>query len=110
MKPEEIKALRKELRCTPHELGEALGVDGKTVLAWERDELFPTRRFIRMMAKLREQGQGSVPRKRRGSKRNKTPMQLLADPEMWLLLRKLLAHPDLREQVRKLAEAYDEPE
>lgn len=107
--PEEIKALRKQLRCTPHELGEALGLDRKTVLAWEQDKLFPTRRYIRLMAALAEQGPGAVPRKRRGTKGNKTPLQLLGDPEIWSLIRKLLAHPELREQISKLAAHYDEP-
>ena len=107
--PDDIKALRKTLRCTPHELGEALGVDRKTVMAWEQDSLFPTRRYIRLMAKLAEQGPGAVPRKRRGSNKNKAPLELLADPELWRLIRKLLAHPELRRQVGKLAAAYDDP-
>lgn len=110
MKPEEITALRKELRCTTHELAEALGVDSKTIMAWEQDEMFPTKRYIDMMSALREQGQGAVPRKRRGSKKRQTPMQVLSDPEMWRIVRKLIAHPEFRTQVYKLAESYDDPE
>jgi DNA-binding XRE family transcriptional regulator len=110
MKPEEIMALRKELRCTTHELAEALGVTSKTVMAWEQDEMFPTKRYIKLMNALREQGQGAVPRKRRGSKTSQTPMQVLSDPDMWRIVRKLVAHPEFRAQVTKLAESYDEPE
>ncbi len=108
MKPAEITALRKELRCTTHELADALGVTSKTVMAWEADSLFPTKRYIRQMEQLRKVG--SVPRKRRGStKKQQSPMQALADPSLWLLFRKLIAHLELREQVQKLADGYDEP-
>ena len=109
MKPEDIKALRKELRCTPLELAEALGVTAKTVMAWEHDEMFPTRRYIELMEALRDKGPGAVPRKRRGTK-NDAPFVALRDPDVWQLIRKLLAHPELREQAQKLAESYDDPE
>lgn len=109
MKPDEIKSLRRELRCTPHELADALGVDYKTIMAWEQDELFPTKRHIKLMQELLASGPGSVPRSRRGSKKNQTPMEALSDPETWRIVRKLIAHPALREQVRKLADAYDDP-
>ena len=33
----------------------------------------------------------------------------LADPDLWRLLRKLIAHQELRTAVAKLAEAYDDP-
>ena len=109
MGPEEIKALRKELRCTTGELVESLGIDPKTVMAWENDKLFPTKRFITAMNALRDKGAGSVVRKRRSS-RTASPYTLLRDPDLWAIVRKLLAHHDLREQVKKLADAYDEPE
>ncbi len=110
MTPAEIKALRKELRCTPRELAEALSISSTTVMAWEQRDLFPTKRYIKLMNALRKQGRGSVPRKRRGSKAGQTPMQVLSDPETWRLLRKLIAHPEFREQVTKLAESYEDPQ
>ena len=110
MTAEEIKALRKELRCTSRELAEALGIELSVVMAWEDEEMFPTKRHVGLMEKLRAQGPGAVPRKRRGRAANASPMKLLGDPATWALIRKLLAHAELREQVQKLAEAYPEPE
>ena len=48
-------------------------------------------------------------RKRRRA-RTETPMQVLADPETWRILRKLIAHADFRAQVHKLAADYPDPE
>ena len=110
MKPEAITALRKELKCTTHELADVLGVSFKTILAWEQDEAFPTKRYVQQMEALREQGPGAVPRKRRGNKKSETPMQVLSDPEVWRALRKMIAHPELRKRVLELAGSYDEPD
>lgn len=110
MTAEEIKALRKELRCTSRELAEALGVELSVVMAWEDEEMFPTKRHVKAMGALRDKGPGAVPRKRRGRAASGSPMKLLADPALWGLIRKLLAHAELREQALKLAEAYPEPE
>jgi transcriptional regulator with XRE-family HTH domain len=107
---EEIKTLRKELRCTSRELAEALGLELSVVMAWEDEEMFPTKRHVTQMEKLRTQGPGAVPRKRRGRGATGSPLKLLAEPEIWGLIRKLLVHAELREQVQKLAEAYPEPE
>ncbi len=109
MKPEEIIALRKALRCTPHELGEALGLDAKTVMAWEQEQLFPTKRYVERMKALLEAGPGSVPRRRRGTKKARSPFEVLAEPRLWSVVRKLVAHPELLDQVEQLAERYDEP-
>ena len=62
MTPEAIKALRKDLDCTATELGAAIGTDQATVLAWERGDLFPTRRFVEAMAALARQGAAAFPR------------------------------------------------
>jgi transcriptional regulator with XRE-family HTH domain len=110
MHADDIRALRKELRCTPQELAEALGITVKVVMAWEDEEQFPTRQYIEKMDALRAQGEGSVPRKRRGAKKNQTPLQVLRDPELWRLVCKLVAHEELRAQAQKLAEAYPDPE
>lgn len=108
MTPDDLKALRRELRCTARELGDALGLDQPTVLAWERGELFPTKRSIEAMAKLRAQGPAAIPRKQKKTA-PRSPLEALADPTLWRLIRKLLAHAPLRAEVDKLAEAYEDP-
>jgi transcriptional regulator with XRE-family HTH domain len=105
--PQEIKALRQELGCTARELAAALGIEQETVLGWERAELFPTKRHVDKMAELRQKGPSSIPKRKRGAPAS--PLHALADPELWKLLRKLIAHPPLRTAVTKLAEPYDDP-
>jgi DNA-binding transcriptional regulator YiaG len=105
--PEEIKALRQELSCTARELATALDIGQDVVLAWERAELFPTKRHVDQMAELRKKGPSAIPRKKRGAPAS--PMHALADPDLWRLVRKLIAHPPLRAAVTKLAEPYDDP-
>lgn len=107
MSPEDIKALRKELSCTARELATALGTDQQTVLTWERGELFPTKRYCDAMEELRRKGPGGIPRKPK--RKGATPMQALADPALWKLVRKLLAHPELRSGAEALAESYGDP-
>jgi transcriptional regulator with XRE-family HTH domain len=105
--PDEIKALRKELACTAKELAAALGVEQATVLAWEKAELFPTKAYVDRMAELRAKGPSAVPRKAKGAE---PPIgKSLADPQVWELLRKVLAHKKLRDEVAKLAEKYADP-
>ncbi len=106
MTPEEIKALRRELACTAKELAGALDLEQATVLAWERGELFPTKRYVDRMEELRKKGPGAVPRKAKGTA---NPVQALADPLVWELVRKLAAHKKLRDEVAKLASAYPDP-
>jgi transcriptional regulator with XRE-family HTH domain len=105
MTPDELKALRKELGCTAKELAGALDLEQKTVLAWEKGELFPTKHVIDKMSVLRVKGPAAIPRKARGPE----PMKVLSDPALWLLVRKLLANKKLRDEVTKLAGAYDDP-
>ena len=107
MSPEAIKALRKELNCTARELATALKIDQKEVMAWETGELFPTKRFVLQMEMLRKKGPSAIVRTPRGAK--KTGMQRLDDPKLWELVRKLLEHPALFDQVVKLAEPYADP-
>jgi len=104
--PEEIKALRKELACTAKELAGALGIDQATVLAWESAEKFPTKAFVDRMEELRAKGPGAVPKKAKGAA---DPLESLGDPLVWELLRKLLVHKKLRDEVAKLAERYPDP-
>lgn len=107
MSPEEITALRKELQCTARELAAALGEDQQTVLAWERGELFPTKRFVTQMEELRKKGPSAIVRNKKGAQ--KSPMQRLADPELWKLIRKIIAHADLYAAVSKLCADYEDP-
>ncbi len=105
MSPEELKAFRKELSCTAKELAGALDLEQATVLAWEKAELFPTKKYIDKMEQLRAAGPTSIPRKSKGD----NPVKALADPNVWTLLRKIAAHKKLRDAVTKLAESYSDP-
>ena len=105
MTPDDIKALRKDLSCTAKELAQALGIEQATVLAWERGDLFPTKPFVDKMNDLRTRGPGAIPRKAKGA----DPMKVLADPALWALVRKLVAHKKLRDEVTKLASTYADP-
>ena len=103
--PDEIKALRKELSCTAKELAAVLGLEQTTVLAWEKGDLFPTKAFVDKMAALRERGPAAIPKKAKGA----DPMKVLADPALWELMRKVVAHKKLRDELTKLAAAYPDP-
>jgi transcriptional regulator with XRE-family HTH domain len=103
--PDEIKALRADLKCTAKELALALDLEQSTVMAWERGELFPTKHVIDRMEVLRAKGPGSIPRKSKGG----NPVVALKDPMVWELLRKIAAHKKLRDEVTKLAEKYADP-
>jgi len=120
MTPEEIKALRKELACTARELGAVLEVDQGTVFAWERAEIFPTKQYVDRMAALRAAGPSAFPRKTKPVPRapalapaphgaGSFPMKALADPAFWAIVRKILAHERLREEVARLSAGYPDP-
>lgn len=106
MTPEEIKTLRKELACTAKELAGALELEQATVLAWEKGDLFPTKKYVDKMEALRAKGPGAIPKKSKGEVE---PMKALRDPAVWELLRKLAAHKRLRDEVTKLAASYSDP-
>lgn len=107
MSPEDIKALRTTLQCTTRELGDAIGVDQKTIISWEGGQLFPTKKYVDRMLALKEKGPSAVPKKARGAA--PPPLRVLGDPQLWEVLRKLLAHKKLRDDVIKLAATYDDP-
>lgn len=107
--PEEVQKLRKELSCTARELAAALGVDAKDVAAWEAGEQFPTKRHVDALAALREKGPSSIVRKPRGKPAAKVGIARLSDPALWVIVRKLLEHPALFDQVSKLSEKYPDP-
>lgn len=105
MTPEDLKALRKELACTAKELALVLEVEQATVFAWERGDLFPTKRHVDKMEELRAKGPGAIPKKSKGE----SPVKALNDPLVWAILRKVAAHKKLRDEVAKLAAAYPDP-
>jgi transcriptional regulator with XRE-family HTH domain len=106
MDAEELRALRKELGVTARDLAAAIGVEQEVVLAWERGELFATKQHVTELMKLRARGAGAVPR---AARKGATTMQVLADPALWQLFRKLIAHDALRKEVLRIAERYDDP-
>ncbi len=109
MQPEEIQKLRKELSCTAKELAAALNVDPKEVAAWEAGELFPTKRYVTAMAALRAKGPSAIVRAPRGKAAAKTGQARLADPALWKIVRKLVEHLALFDQVAKLSEPFSDP-
>jgi len=102
--PDDIKLLRKELGCTARDLATTLGIEQKEVLAWEAGELFPTKRFVDQMKALRAKGPGAVFKTTKG--KAVAPTDRVSDPAFWAIVKKLLLHPPLYEQVSKLAETY----
>jgi len=107
--PDEIQKLRKELACTARELATTLGVDPKEVAAWEAGELFPTKRHVQALAALREKGKAAIVRAPRGKPAVKSGSARLSDPAFWRVVRKLVEHPALFDEVAKLSEKYPEP-
>jgi transcriptional regulator with XRE-family HTH domain len=112
MTGDEIKALRRALDLTARKLGAALGVDQATVLAWEREELFPTKRHVEAMRALLERGGEGANGARTDDEKEAgptSPWRALADPGMWRLIRKIMAYPRLRGEVAELAAKYVDP-
>lgn len=104
MSPDEIKALRKRIGLTARELGKALDVDQATVLAWERGEVFPTKRYVDRMRALGEHEPSRPPRHKGDGL-----ARALAEPALWELVRKLAAHAELRAAVATIAAKYSDP-
>ncbi|HEX2876039.1 MAG TPA: XRE family transcriptional regulator [Polyangiaceae bacterium] len=106
MTPDDLKALRKELGCTARDLATTLGIEQKEVLAWEAGELFPTKRFVDQMNELRAKGPSAVLKTAKG--KAVAPTDRVSDPAFWSIVKKLMLHPALYDQVSKLAEQFDE--
>jgi transcriptional regulator with XRE-family HTH domain len=104
--PDDIKVLRKELGCTARDLATTLGIEQKEVLAWEAGELFPTKRFVERMNALREKGPSAVLKTAKG--KAVAPTDRVSDPAFWAIVKKLMLHPALYDQVSKLAEQFDD--
>jgi transcriptional regulator with XRE-family HTH domain len=104
MSPEDIKKARLSLKCTAKELAAALDVEPSTIAAWERGEMFPTKQYVDKMEEFVAQGPSAIPKRAKGA----DPLEALRDPDVWTLIRKLLAHPKLRAEVTKLADRYED--
>ena len=109
MSPEEVKALEKELGCSTSELALTLKVEPRTVVLWESGELFPTKRHVDQMQKLRAAGPGAVVRTARGRAKGQSGLPRLEDPKFWEIVRKLAAHSSLFDAVAKLCDGYPDP-
>jgi transcriptional regulator with XRE-family HTH domain len=109
MTPQEIVSLRAALACTPRELADALGVAPETVLGWEEETLFPTKRDVEAMHALAARGPDAIVRRRGRPADHPRAEELLADPDFWRIVRKLVAHPALRAHVAELADRFPDP-
>lgn len=96
---------------TAKELAAALKAEPEDIWAWEAGERFPTKRFVVKMQAMKKRGSVELqkPARRQTSTAPSNPYPRLADPELWRLLRKLVGHEELFQEVKKLAERYDDP-
>ncbi len=106
MEADEIRALRKRLGLTMGQLGEKLGVPQATVIQWEHGERFPTKAHV---AKLEALAREESVKPARAEETASIYAPFLAEDGLWVLLRKLLFHPELRKRVLDLAASYDDP-
>lgn len=72
-----------------------------TVLAWERGDLFPTKQHVSRMEALR--ARGSLLRAKAATTKPAEPLERLADPAFWNLVRRLATDPKLYAEVMALA-------
>ena len=105
MQPEDVKRIREVLACSMGELAATLGVEVKTLLAWESGDQFPTKRHADRLVALEKEGPSAIKRKR-PAKAPQGP-SLLADPRFWTVVRKLATNADLFEKVEKLSAPYE---
>lgn len=105
MRPEEIKKLREELGCSLGELAQAVGVDTRTLIAWESGDLFPTKRHVGRLQAVRQAGPEGVRRPKAEPVPDKD-LDVLADPRLWAIVAKLVRDRSFFAEVEKLAERY----
>ena len=94
---------------TARDHAQALDVEQKEVVAWEAGERFPTKRYVDAMQKLKAQGAAAFPRVSKAKPGAKVGVQRLNDPKLWEIVRKLLEHPALFDQVVELSSRYSDP-
>jgi transcriptional regulator with XRE-family HTH domain len=104
MRPDEIKKLREELGCSLGELAQAVGVDAKTLIAWESGDLFPTKRHVSRLEAVRRGGPEAVRRPKAAPVAS--GLELLSDPRLWAIVTKLVQDAKFFAEVEKLAERY----
>ena len=133
----EIKSLLDELGISTRQLAAKLDVPAPVVLAWQKEELFPTKRHVEAMRALRARITADLaptPPELPSSTNTATPtntatttnaatttntattanaatttFEALADPTFWRLVRKLLAVPALRREAEEAAAKYQDP-
>ncbi|HMA93856.1 MAG TPA: XRE family transcriptional regulator [Polyangiaceae bacterium] len=110
MTPEELKKLRTNLRCTARELAATLDIPLAEVQAWEAGEQFPTKRWVTKLEQLAALGPSGIARKKpKNNAAGVAPLDQLGNPDLWLIVRKLLAHQKFFSEVCQLADKYDDP-
>src|SRR5690349_4837864 len=106
MQPDDVRRIREALACSIGELAAAVGVDVKTLLAWESGDRFPTKRHADRLKALEAQGPSAIKRSRKGPP---IGSDVLADPRFWTVVRKLATNRDFFAAVEKLSETYEDP-
>jgi len=105
MQPEDVKRIRDALACSLGDLAAAVGVDVKTLLAWEAGDRFPTKRHADKLKALEKEGPSAV--KRTGKKKPVSGPELLGDSRFWNVVRKMATNADLFAEVERLSAKYD---
>ncbi|MBI2895617.1 MAG: helix-turn-helix transcriptional regulator [Deltaproteobacteria bacterium] len=109
MEADEITALRKRLGLTMGQLGEKLGVPQATVIQWEHAERFPTKAHVAKLKALASDEGGSAAKRAQADAAASIYAPFLAEDDLWVLLRKLLFHPELRKRALDLAASFPDP-
>lgn len=100
--PGDIKKLREELGCSLGDLARYVGVETKTLLAWESGDLFPTKRHTSRLETARRDG---LPRADK-PKQAPSGLDVLSDPRLWAIVVKLAKSPEFFAEVEKIAARY----
>jgi transcriptional regulator with XRE-family HTH domain len=106
MQPEDVKRIRESLACSMGQLASAVGVDVKTILAWEAGDQFPTKRHADRLTALAKEGPSAIKRSR--SQAPPTGTDLLAEPRFWIVVRKLATNADFFATVEKMSAEYED--
>jgi transcriptional regulator with XRE-family HTH domain len=101
MRPEEIRALRAELGCSVGELAHAVGVEPRMLLAWEAGDLFPTKRHVGKLVAARKAGPAAL--RTRKAEPGRAGTEVLEDPRLWAIVKRLVTDPTFFAEVEKLA-------
>lgn len=105
MHSEDIKRIRESLACSLGDLAAAVGVEVKTLLAWESGDRFPTKRHADRLRALEKEGPSAIKRSR--PKKAPSGPELIGDARFWTVVRKLATNPEFFGKVEKLAGEYE---